>query len=42
MPGQNALERRENAIKSGIKLSEDTSDVLERIAKKFKIKLWIN
>lgn len=42
MPGENALERRENAIKNGIKLSRDTSNVLEKIAKKFKVNLKIN
>ena len=39
MPGEYALERRENAMKNGIELSEDTSYVLDTIAKKFKVNL---
>ena len=39
MPGENALKRRENAIDNGIELSQTTSDVLDTIAKKFKINL---
>ena len=39
MPGENALEKREIALNYGIKLSDDTSYVLDTIAKKFKVKL---
>ena len=39
MPGEKALKRRENAIDNGIELSQTTSDVLDTIAKKFKINL---
>jgi LDH2 family malate/lactate/ureidoglycolate dehydrogenase len=39
MPGENALEKREIALNYGIKLSDDTSYVLDTIAKRFKVKL---
>ena len=39
MPGEYALEKREIALNYGIKLSDDTSYVLDTIAKKFKVKL---